>query len=202
MNSEKDLVKEAYAAAEKERREKQVSEVKKIVTKTLEKLDTVKKEIKAKQEEERLLKMDIDDLKEGRLDRISERQEKDPEAKKVSVVLIIKEKEIIREKEYVPYPSPYYWPYTVVWQTPYIPAITTNTVYCGGASSNTALIGECTSINNTGNATSISVGSANCQLSDGSQFQATVTPTCINGSVAKFATVGSYDVNGHIINLR
>ena len=51
--SEKDLVKEAYAAAEKEAREKQIGEVKKIVTKTLEKLADVRKDIKDKQEEER-----------------------------------------------------------------------------------------------------------------------------------------------------
>ena len=196
--SEKEIVKQAYEMAEKESREKQVAEVKKIVTKTLEKLDAVRKDIKALREQEQALKLDIDDLKEGRLDRIAERQEKDPEAKKVSVVLIIKEKEVIRE--HYPVYNPYYWPYTVVWQTPYIPTITTNTVYCGGAS--TALIGNCTSIENVGNVTDASIGSDNCQLSDGSQFQATVTPTCINGSVAKFATVGSYDVHGHIINLR
>ena len=85
--NDKEIVKAAFAAAQDEAREKQIGEVKKIVTKTLEKLDTVKKEIKEKQEEERILKMDIDDLKDGRLDRIAERQDKDPEAKKVSVVL-------------------------------------------------------------------------------------------------------------------
>ena len=192
MSSEKEMVKEAYAAAEKERREKQVAEVKKIVTKTLEKLDSVKKEIKEKQEEERILKMDIDDLKEGRLDRISERQEKDPEAKKISVVLIIKEKEIIREV-----PAPWYFPYQVIWQVPYVPTYSTNTVYLGSAGS--SIVGTAQS----GNITDAAIGSSNCTLSDGTQLNATVTsyPT-INCSVAKFATVGSYDVNGHIINLR
>ena len=88
--SEKDIAKKAFAELEEEKTNKQVAEVKKIVTRTLEKLDGVKKEIKKLQDEEKVLKMDIDDLKEGRLDRISERQEKDPEAKKVSVVVIIK----------------------------------------------------------------------------------------------------------------
>jgi regulator of replication initiation timing len=184
MSPEKEIAKAAFAEAEKEAREKQVSEVKKIVTRTLEKLDTVRKVIKEKQEEERVLKMDIDDLKEGRLDLIAERQEKDPEAKKVSVVIIIKEKEIIREKEY--YPSPWYWPYTVTWQY-YNPTFPTGVVLCGNA------------VNDTINYTTTT---NNCTLSDGSSFQATVTPTCITGSIAKFATVGSYDVNGHVVNLR
>jgi regulator of replication initiation timing len=187
MSPEKEIAKAAFAEAEKEAREKQVSEVKRIVTKTLEKLDTVRKEIKEKQEEERILKMDIDDLKEGRLDLIAERQEKDPEAKKVSVVIIIKEKEIIREKEY--YPSPWYWPYTVTWQY-YNPSFPTGVVLCssgGNAIQNNSLNYTTTT---------------NCTLSDSSIFEATATPTCITGSIAKFATVGSYQVGDHVVNLR
>ena len=196
----KEIVKAAFASAEKEAREKQVNEVKKIVTRTLEKLDAVKKEIKAKQEEERILKMDIDDLKEGRLDRIAERQEKDPEAKKVSVVLIIKEKEVVHV------PSPWYSPYTVVWQY-YTPTFSPSTVMYSGTGGSVGIAtggsyttSSCSGFN--GVSMSNSIGSKSCNLSDGSNFVATVTPTCITGSVAKFATVGSYDVNGHIINLR
>lgn len=191
---DKEVVKEAFAAAEKDAREKQVEEVKRIVTKTLEKLDAVKKELKANHEQERILKMDIEDLKEGRLDRIAERQEKDPEAKKVSVVVIIKEKEIIRE--YIP--SPWYFPYQVIWQTPYVPTYTSpiytnNTIHCTSGGTNFA-----------GDAMGMSVGGrSNCTLSDGSTFHAEVAshPT-ISCSVAKAATVGAYTVGDHIVHLR
>jgi hypothetical protein len=196
MSPEKEIAKLAFAEAEKEAKEKQVAEVKRIVVKTLEKLDAVKKDIKVLQEKERILKMDIDDLKEGRLDLIAERQEKDPEAKKVSVVLIIKEKEIIREKEYVPVPSPspWYFPYQVVWQVPYTPTYTSPTILCQSTTTGMTAGGSV--------GIAYSSTSSNCTLSDGSSFQASVEPMVINGSVSKYATTGSYEVNGHIINLR
>ena len=105
------LVKEGYELSEKELRDKQVTEVKKIALKTLEKIDDITKKRDKLSEEIKILKMDIDDLKEGRLDRIAERQEKDEEAKKISVVVIIKE--VVREVV-----NPWYWPYRVVWQYP------------------------------------------------------------------------------------
>lgn len=176
---EQDIVKQAFADAEKEAREKQVAEVKKIATKTLERLEEIRKNIKKLQEDERILKMDIDDLKDGKLDRIAERQEKDPEAKKVSVVLIIKEKEVIREREV----SPWYWPYQVIWQKPYVPVYYSNTVFnqssCGDA-----------------------YGGMSTMLQNGSSFQATVTGSEITCSVAKDAAAGAYDINGHIVHLR
>lgn len=191
--TEKEVVKKAFAAAQEDAKNKQVDEVKKIVTRTLEKLDAVKKELKAKHDEERILKLDIEDLKEGRLDRIAERQEKDPEAKKVSVVVIIKEKEIIREKEYIPYQNPWFIPYAVTWNNPYTPTYTTNTILCTSGTSNL-----------TGSAVSGSVGSVNgCTLSDGSNFNATVvSPVTISCSIAKSATTGAYVVGEHIVHLR
>lgn len=129
----KDIVQEGYELAEKETREKQVREVKEIVTKTLEKLDKVQKEIEKLREEERILKLDITDLKEGKIDRIVERQEKDPKAKEVSVVVIIKEKEVVREV------SPWYWPYRVIWQEPYRPAWPLPVTYCSGTVGNELL---------------------------------------------------------------
>jgi len=178
--SSQDVAKQAFAEAEKEAREKQVAEVKRIVTKTLERLEEVRKNIKNLQEDERILKMDIDDLKEGKLDRIAERQEKDPEAKKVSVVLIIKEKEVIREV------SPWYFPYQVIWQQPLTPLLycvnTVNTVYGGNLTS--------------------AYGGSSDQLSGGSAFQATLTGSAITCSIAKDAATGAYDINGHIVHLR
>ena len=119
-----DVVKEGYGLAEKETRENQVREVKEIVTKTLEKLEDVKKKISSLKTEEKILKMDIDDLKAGKIDRIVERQEKDPKAKDVSVVVIIKEKEVIRDH------NPWYVPYQVLWNETYMPKWHQPAVYC------------------------------------------------------------------------
>lgn len=177
------IVKEGLELAEKEAREKAVQEVKRIAQKTLERIESIEKEIdKAKEDvkkledQKKILRMDIDDLREGKLDRIAERQDKDPEAKKISVVLIIKEKTIIREI------SPWYWPYTVIWQKPYVPSIpiyTSPTIYSDNVD-----------------------GNSNCLLSNGTVFKATYDNSVINCSVAKDATVGAYDVSGHIVHLR
>lgn len=179
--TEKELVKTAFKEAEDSLRDKQKEEVKKIVKKTLEKLDSIKKEIKELREQEKLLELDIDDLKEGKLDRIVERQETDPKAKAVSVVIIIKEKETIREV-----PAPYwYWPYTVYWQDK--PA----TNYPKWSSTNIVP------------GTEVRYASS-CQLSNGSVFSATadVPMATINCSVAKDYTPGCYVVNGTAVNLR
>lgn len=166
-----ELVKEGFALAEKELKEKQVQEVKKIVAKTLEKLEEVKKEIRELNEERKILEMDIEDLKDGKIDRIVERQEKDPKAKEVSVVVILKEKEVIREV------NPWYWPYQVIWP----PVVTTTPispipVWYGSTS------GE-------GVMSALTCGdSLGCNT--------------ISCSVAKEATVGTYEVNGHPVHLR
>jgi len=167
----KEVVKEGYEQAEKEVRENQVKEVKEIVKKTLEKLDDVQCQIRKLKEEEKILKMDIDDLKEGKIDRIVERQEKDPKAKETSVVMVIKEKEVIRETS-----NPWYWPYQVVWNEPYVPAWRTNTVYCTGGNS---------------------IG-----LSDGSTFSAHGNVATITSSIAKDSVKGAYDIHGQVVHLR
>ena len=120
----KELAKKAFSEAEKSLREKQVDEVKQIVLKTLEKIETLKKEkekaqetVKDIEEKIKVLKMDIDDLKEGRLDRIEERQTKDEKAKETSVVIIIKEREVVREYPY------WHWPWRIYWTMPTIQPI-------------------------------------------------------------------------------
>lgn len=162
-------VKEGFALAEKEMREKQVTEVKKIVLKTLEKIKEQEKIRDDASKKVKILKMDIDDLKDGKIDRIVERQEKDEEAKRTSVVIII--------KETVNNYSPWYMPYRVVWpqQTYYyadngLTALTTTTF---------------------GNA-----------VSAGWSSQAASNYATINCSAAKESTVGAYEVEGTIINLR
>jgi len=87
--SKKEIAKKAFEAVEKESKEKQIAELKKIIKATLEKLEK-KKESKALLEKEiKILKSDIDNLRDGRLDLVKERQEKDPIAKEVSVFVII-----------------------------------------------------------------------------------------------------------------
>ena len=176
----RNLVKKAVEEAEKDLKDKQVKEVKKIVLETLEKINTLKDERKTAQEKVRdidkkikILKMDIDDLKEGRLDRISERQEKDKEARDTSVVIIIKEKEVIREYPY------WQWPYRIVWEKPYYPQCPSvwRTIEDGNTSSD------------------ISGNVYYSQLSN-------TNSVSINSSVAKWATCGSYEVGDDIINLR
>ena len=181
----KQIAKEAIEEAEKETREKQKQLVKDIVLKTLEKLNHVRKELKEKQEEERILKMDLDDLKEGKIDRIVERQETDPKAKEVSVVVIIKEKEVIHEHHYHDH---WYWPYIIQWQVPYTPVYYTPVQPAITIQGN-GLIGTVTSNNFCGTSNTISnaVGISNYTIS------------C---SAAKDATIGAYNVDGNIIHLR
>jgi hypothetical protein len=162
-------VKEGFALAEKEMREKQVTEVKKIVLKTLEKIKDQEKIRDEASKKVKILKMDIDDLKEGKIERIVERQEKDDEAKNTSVVIII--------RETVNNYSPWYVPYRVVWQEPipYSPQFGTTTL--GN------FVGYSTLTNTASSA------SSNCYAT-------------INCSTAKDSTIGAYDVEGTIVNLR
>lgn len=169
-----EIAKKAWDLATKESEEKQVQEIKKIVTETLKKLDGVKTQIKELQDEKKILELDIDDLKEGKLDRIVERQEKDPKAKKVSVVVIIKEKETIRENY-----NPWFIPYHTIWQEYQAPTRYDNAVFC----STGMPIGDGASLTLTSAKTDQGWGTINC-------------------SVAKSAVAGAYDVGGHIVNLR
>lgn len=83
--SEKDINKEAYKQAEKELLENKVKEVKGYILETLEKIEAKKKE-KAKVEEElRVLKLDVEDLRNGNFDKIEERIAKSSVARGVSV---------------------------------------------------------------------------------------------------------------------
>ncbi len=59
--------------------------VKHIVALTLEKLLLVESELSEKQKERSALKRDLNDLKEGRLDRIKERHDVDVQSKEISV---------------------------------------------------------------------------------------------------------------------
>jgi hypothetical protein len=119
----------------------------------------------------------LEDLKEGKLDRIEERQAKDPDAKVNSVIIIIKEKEVIREVS-----NPWYWPYTITIQNPiwYVPSYpTVSPLYC------TNTVG--------GNSTMLTCDATSGTYSNG---------ISINCSLAKDYSAGAYDIDGKIVNFR
>jgi hypothetical protein len=122
----KEACKKAVREAEKELEDKQVEELKRVIKSTLLKIKELDTEIKEKQEEKRILKLDIDDFKDGRLDRIEERQAKDKKAKKIAIVRVIR-------KEVHHHYDRWYTPYVLTWNTPYNPF--DNTVFCGKGAS-------------------------------------------------------------------
>lgn len=178
-------VKEAFKEAESSLRDKKRKKVKDLVIRTLTKIDKIdehikilKKEIAEQQKDRKILKMDIDDLKEGRLDRIEERQKKDKKAKKVSVFTIEKDEKNSNDN---------WWkqPYKIFDQPATYPSIpipnwNDNTItYC-----NTGLT-----------ATTTTNGMDFIGYSSAVDFT-------VDNSIVKFDVTGTYDINGHIINLR
>jgi len=63
------MVADAIKELSKEKQEAEIKKIKDIVQRYLEKIDTKKKEVKESQEELRALEKDLDDLKDGRLDK-------------------------------------------------------------------------------------------------------------------------------------
>lgn len=107
----KDIAKKAWDLAEKEAQEKEIERVKAIIKAYLEKVSKQEAVVKKEQETLRLLKKDLDDLKEGRLDKIEERQKVDKKAQEISIIKIHKIVE-----EYVP-KYPWRSPYEITWNT-------------------------------------------------------------------------------------
>lgn len=179
----KEVVKEGVEQAEKALRERQVAEVKKIVLKTLEEIDSLDRNISKLQEKRKVLKMDLDDLKEGRLDRIAERQETDEKAKQASVVIIIREKEVIREV------GPWYWPYQVIWQVPQpiYPSVNIPSVWTADMPAPQVFVTSTNGVSRPGAITSDAID---------------VTGTVISCSVAKDSAPGAYKLEHGIVHLR
>jgi len=132
----KEIAKKAFELAEKELKEKQIEKLKYLVKDTLKRIADIEDDVKELNEEKRLLKLDIDDLKEGRLDRIEERQKTDKRAKKVSRIVV--ERVEVREVHYTPIryvEVPYkVWP---------------NTVWYGGSTTDNIFYGTTTASGNT-----------------------------------------------------
>jgi len=201
--NEKD-VKQAFDSAEKEIKEqkekakaKQVAEVKEIVKKTLLEVEKLKEQEGDIKEKLKILKLDIEDLKLGKLERIKERQEKDPLAKKVSVI-IIKEKEIIKEREV---PSPWYQPYYIEWNTNTYPRH--NDIMCndtlGYTFTDTDLHTTFTTsaVDNQINA---DIDSVNCNYA--TSVPKTLAVFKLNNSVVKDNVIGTYKIAKKMIHLR
>lgn len=108
IKNSKELAKKVFQSIEQENEEKQIKELKEIVTKYLEKIKTLTDKKEVIEKDIKILKADLDDIKEGRLDKIKERQEVDPAAKKVSII-------IIKEKVYPPTEKPWQQPWIWSW---------------------------------------------------------------------------------------
>lgn len=104
--------KQAFKDAQKELEEKEMNGVKDIIKRSLKRLKELKKEKADLDEKIKYVKMDLEDLKNGKLGVIEERQRKDPDAKDNSVIIVIKEKIVERC-------NPWYVPYRITWNEPY-----------------------------------------------------------------------------------
>ena len=116
---DKEKAKKAAELAEKELKQeeeqKQVDLIKRAIKQTLEAIKQKEKDRTKLNKEIKTLKQDIDNIRAGRLDLIAERQEKDDEAKKTSIIEVIKEKEIHHHHHY----DRWYEPYRITWN-PYL----------------------------------------------------------------------------------
>jgi len=126
MEDKKKMAELAEKELKEEKKKKQFAVIKEAIKRTLEKLEEKKKQRKELDEEIKILKQDIDNIREGRLDLIEERQKKDEKARETSTIIIEREK--IVEKPYpypvepYPYPikpwhEPWYQPYRIWWTT-------------------------------------------------------------------------------------
>ena len=81
----KDINKKAFEQAEKELLDKKVEQIKGYILSTLEAIEIAKEEKRKAEEKLRILKLDLDDARNGKFDKIDERQQKSIVAKEFSV---------------------------------------------------------------------------------------------------------------------
>lgn len=181
----KEVVKKAFESAEQELENKLIEKIKDIVKKTLEHIKILDEKIDTLQEERKILKLDLDDLKEGRLDRIEQRQKEDAKAKKTSVV------EVIREVHHHHYDW-WYQPYKLIYHEKTYPKLP-DVFYCNGNSAGLDPVyvkGQAISFGSTGAQDSVTTNNAE---------DATFT---VNSSLAKKNVIGTYNVFGTSVHLR
>jgi len=104
---------------EKEEEEKQIKLIKEAIRQTLESIKEKEEKRTKLNKEIKTLKQDIDNIRAGRLDLIAERQEKDDEAKKTSII------EVVKEIHHHHYHDRWYEPYKIIFKDPYyvIPSV-------------------------------------------------------------------------------
>ena len=174
-------IKKAIESAEKElEQEKQnkiKEEVKNIIKAILEKTEKAQEKRQEAVKEIQIHKKMLDYLKKGDLEKIKEMLETDEFAKKIAVI-IIKEKEIIREKEFpAPFPyDPYPWN---KWE------ITWNKIY---SSSNSEIMSDSLSLNCNGSSTINTMNTMNnntCCAFSGKEFKDFTSGSyqCLSGKV-------------------
>jgi len=174
---EKKEVKEAYRSAEKELKDNQIKEVKEVIKRTLEKVDDLKKKKREIEEEIKILRLDLENFREGRLDLVEERQKKSKKAEETSIVKVVK----VIEHHY--HYDRWYEPYHIYWYPqPYFQP----DVMCGTT--------DIADYNLTASDT----------ITDAGDYTATTDNswTTINCSIAKYATPGAYSIAGSIINFK
>lgn len=167
---DKEKAKKAAELAEKELKEeeeqKQIDLIKKAIKQTLEAIKLKEKERTILNKEIKTLKQDIDNIRAGRLDLIAERQEKDDEAKKTSIIEVIKEKEV-HHHHY----DRWYEPYRIIYKEPYW------TTYCGSSTADITSY-DTTTLTNSSDDLSL-----------------TTAVNYVNCSVAKDAFAGTYQLD-------
>ena len=116
-NMTKEQTKKALDMAKKEVQEEAIKALKEVIKTTIKKRESLITRKKDLLEKISILDKDLADLKEGRLDRIEDRQKKDPFAKSISVVGI--ERRVEEHHHHHRYiDDRWYWPYQVTWQYP------------------------------------------------------------------------------------
>ncbi len=103
---------EKLAQANQELKQRQINVIKEVIRLTFEKIDSLEAAKHKLQEEIKILKYDLFDLKDGRLDRIFERQETNDSCKTISVITVCRVVTDIKEANhwYINYDVSYITP--------------------------------------------------------------------------------------------
>jgi alanyl-tRNA synthetase len=127
-------IKKAYDFAQKEiateKTEKLQKLVKDLVQTTLNKIEKLEEQIKKLNEEKKTLKQTIDDLKEGKMDLLKEKLEKDPQASDWVKIKIVEVPVYIERTLPV---NPWYKQWDIVWESPVVTCGSNNVNFIGAA---------------------------------------------------------------------
>lgn len=87
--NKKELIQQGVAEAEKEAQEKEIAHIKEITKRYLSDIQEYKTKEESIKEKRKILEAELTDLKNGRLDKIKERQEADERCREVSPIIIV-----------------------------------------------------------------------------------------------------------------